>query len=208
MPLAMPKPLDEIVVFLNKLYSSEKGLNDFERFKILIQLDDMKSVQPAQAFMGLGILAAFENNEKEMRHNFKNALYYGSNDPYIYFNYGVSLLKTGFPDDAKEAFKKTLSFGIGAKNLMDSLACNSMSLGDPELELQTLHMAVKLNCDGECIRLLALYVGSANMETEAEANRLLEKHLDDAYLENHSTEISEDKWKKMKTLAEALEKRI
>lgn len=208
MPLAAPQGLGDIIEKLNECYMSGKRLGDIDRSIIVSRLNEAKAAQPDHAFMGLGILSAFEKNEKEMRHNFKNAIQYGPNDPDIYFNYGVSLLKTGFPEEAAQAFEKTLSFGSEAKHLLNDLAFNVMSLRKPELELEVLDMAARLQCDGEHIRLLGLYIGCANANSETEVAELLEKSLTPEYLKKHSAPISEGKWQKMKKLAAELERHI
>lgn len=208
MPVPDPKSLQPVFDRLLYFYSVGKSPGDIESHTLLKKLENARTLFPSNAYKGLGMLAALNDDIELTNYNYRKAAEYAPTEPTIYYNYALSLMRLGYPDEAVAELKKVLKCGISAKPLLNDLAANALALGDEELILDTLSLANKLQYNAPNIFLLACYVGVANADSPDEEAQILDMTFSEKFLRNNSVKISEDAWKEMQNLADELGKYI
>lgn len=202
------KSIDDIFEVLNKCREEERSLGDIERHAIENRLEEMRNIQPAIAFIGLGMLATLDRDEAAMRKYFNAALHYEPNSILVYFNYAISVSDFGCTDEAISYFNKVLQDEYSAAKFLDRIASAAFSMANDDLALQVLHIANKLHIKGPHICMLMANVFIANAESDEEEREWLEKFLPTKFLKKNSTPITEKKWKEMTQFAEDMQRYI
>lgn len=98
---------NQLIEEINRLgKGAEVTEMDFKR--LLRKIEPLKSKEPADAYMLLGMTHTMKWNEPEIRFNFDNALRLSPANPVILNNYAVSLSRICYESESRDLFLKSV----------------------------------------------------------------------------------------------------
>ncbi len=135
MPKKAPqRKANDIIEALNEIGSAEQG-NSFILNRYKREAEKLKTGgQVSEAFIILGMIACLEDDVEAMHSCHKNAIHYSPTSIIANRNYAVSLLKTGFIEEAYKHFVTAYNISPTDKHLLNDV-------------IQTLH---DLSAIGTC----------------------------------------------------------